>query len=152
MQPASVFSLIYPKDPADWKVNFAPVKAAQEYVRSGRLDPLPSWYDLGEYTTRDRILSKGYRGPLSWYKAAMRGVNLPDEEDVSEEDKVCAVPTLLVVSDLDYVTRADMQSQNTSKWVKQLRIETMRNCGHWIQLERPNELHELIQGFASEVA
>jgi len=81
----------------------------------------------------------------------MRGVNLPDEQDVSEEDMFCKVPTLLVVSDLDYVTRADMQSQNTSKWVKQLRIETMRNCGHWIQLEQPEELHKLIQGFAQEL-
>jgi soluble epoxide hydrolase/lipid-phosphate phosphatase len=89
---------------------------------------------------------------LSWYKAAMRGVNLPDETGIAEEDKFCKVPTLLVVSDLDYVTRDDMQSQNTLKWVKQLRIETVRNCGHWIQLERPDELHELILGFASELA
>ncbi|KAK3945113.1 Alpha/Beta hydrolase protein [Diplogelasinospora grovesii] len=150
--PASVFSLIYPKDPADWKVNFAPVGAARDYVRSGKLAPLPAWYNLAEYTTRDRILSKGYRGPLNWYKAAMRGVNLPDEAGIAEEDRFCKVPTLLVVSDLDYVTRADMQSQNTLKWAKQLRIETIQNCGHWIQLERPNELHELILGFASEVA
>jgi soluble epoxide hydrolase / lipid-phosphate phosphatase len=82
----------------------------------------------------------------------MRGVNLPDEECITEEDRECKVPTLLVVSDLDYVTRADMQSQNTLKWAKQLRIETMRNCGHWIQLERPNELQGLLQGFAREVA
>ncbi|KAK9420622.1 putative AB hydrolase-1 domain-containing protein [Seiridium unicorne] len=150
--PGSVFSLIYPNDPADWKINFAPVDAAQQYVRSGRLDPLPSWYNLQEYTTRDRILSRGYRGPLNWYKAALRGVNLPDEKDVAEEDRFCKVPTLLVVSDLDYVTRADMQSQNTLKWAKQLRIETIQNCGHWIQLERPAELHKLIEGFAREVS
>lgn len=85
----------------------------------------------------------------------MRGVNLQDETEVSEEDRFNRVPTLLVVSDLDYVTRADMQSQNTAKWMagdNLLRIETMRNCGHWIQLERPNELHRLLQGFAGEVA
>ncbi|KAI0205866.1 Alpha/Beta hydrolase protein [Astrocystis sublimbata] len=151
-RPRSVFSLIYPKDPADWKVNFAPLGAAQDYVRSGKVDALPSWYSQVEYTMRDSILSKGYAGPLNWYKAAMRGINLPDEEGFAEEDKSFDVPTLLVVSDLDYVTRADMQSQNTLKWSKRLRIEMLQNTGHWIPLERPKELHGLLQGFATEVA
>lgn len=82
----------------------------------------------------------------------MRGINLPDEDSVAEVDKYCKVPTLLIVSDLDYVTRADMQSQNTSKWVKELRIETMLDCGHWVQLEQPEKLQGLLQNFASEVA
>lgn len=82
----------------------------------------------------------------------MRGVNLPDEEAVAEVDRYCKVPTLLVVSDLDYVTRAEMQSQNTSRWVKELRIETMLGCGHWVQLEQPEKLQRLLQDFAGEVA
>ncbi|KAK3299658.1 putative epoxide hydrolase [Chaetomium fimeti] len=146
--PASVFSLIYPSDPEDWKKNFAPLGEAQRYVRRGRLDPLPSWYSLAEYTMRDRVISKkGYRGPLNWYKAAMRGINLADEEGIADEGLFCDVPTLLVVSDRDYVTRADMQSEQTSKWAKRLRIETMRDCGHWIQLERPDDLQALLEEF-----
>jgi soluble epoxide hydrolase/lipid-phosphate phosphatase len=147
-KPASVFSLIYPSDPEDWKKNFAPLGEAQRYVRRGRLDPLPSWYSLAEYTMRDRVISKkGYRGPLNWYKAAMRGINLADEEGIADEGLFCDVPTLLVVSDRDYVTRADMQSEQTSKWAKRLRIETMRDCGHWIQLERPDDLQALLEEF-----
>ncbi|KAK8132048.1 alpha/beta-hydrolase [Apiospora kogelbergensis] len=149
--PASVFSLIYPSDPEDWKKDFAPIDKAREFVQSGRLGPLPPWYDLAEYTTRDRILRmKGYRGPLSWYKAAMRGVNLADEEGIADEDRSYDLPTLLVVSDLDFVTRADMQSQQTMKWARDLRIETMRNCGHWIPLQRPAELHNLLVGFTGK--
>ncbi|KAH6643359.1 putative epoxide hydrolase [Truncatella angustata] len=149
--PASVFSLLYPEDPEDWKRYFAPVDKAAEYVRAGRTGPLPAWYSLSEYTTRDRILaSKGYQGPLSWYKAGMRGINLPDEAEIPEEDRYCKVPTLLVVSHQDYVTRADMQSENSKKWVKDLRIEIL-DCGHWIQLENPAKLQELFEGFASEV-
>ncbi|KAH9886872.1 Alpha/Beta hydrolase protein [Xylariomycetidae sp. FL2044] len=151
--PKSVFSLIYPKDPLDWRVNFAPLGAAQDYVCSGKVDDLPTWYSQNEYKMRDSILSqKGYAGPLNWYKAAMRGVNLPDEENIAEEDKSFDVPTLLIVSDLDCVTRADMHSQNTLKWSKRLRIETLQNTGHWIPLERPNELQTLLGGFAVEVA
>jgi soluble epoxide hydrolase / lipid-phosphate phosphatase len=144
--------LIYAKDPEDWRVHLAPVGKAREYVQSGRLAPLPPWYTLAEYTTRDRIMCiKGYNGPLNWYRAAMRGVNLPDEAEVAQEDMHCSVPTLLVVSDQDFVTRADMQSQQTRRWAAQLRTETLRGCGHWIQLERPDELQALLEGFAREV-
>lgn len=132
-------------------MNFGPVGAASKYVSSGRLDPLPSWYNLAEYTTRDRIISKGHQGPLNWYKSAMRGINLTDESEFSEEDKFCQLPALLVVSDQDYVTRADMQTQNTSKWVKELCIETL-HCGHWIQLEKADELHKLLEDFSKKVA
>jgi pimeloyl-ACP methyl ester carboxylesterase len=147
-KPASVFSLLYPSDPEDWKKYFAPLGEAQEYVREGRLGPLPSWFTLAEYTMHDRIISKkGYRGPLNWYKAAMRGINLADEEGIADEDLFCDVPTLLVVSDRDYVTRADMQSEQTLKWAKRLRIETIRDCGHWIQLEHPDDLQALLEEF-----
>ncbi|KAK7413505.1 hypothetical protein QQX98_007653 [Neonectria punicea] len=150
--PASVFNLLYPSDPADWKQHFAPVGKAAEFVRGGRLGPLPSWYPLDEYTMRDRIMAmKGYRGPLNWYKAGVRSVNIPDEASVAEGDRECRVPTLLVVSEQDYVTRADAQSENTKKWAKDLRIKTL-DCGHWIQLERPTELQNLLEEFAAEVA
>ncbi|ORY68268.1 putative epoxide hydrolase [Pseudomassariella vexata] len=149
--PASTFSLIYPADPADWKVIFAPVGAAKEYVRAGRVGPLPSWYSLSEYTTRDRILANGgYRGPLSWYKAAMRDVNAKDEQALSKEDGFCKLPTLLIVSDEDYVTRADMQIQKSKEWVPDLRIQIL-HCGHWIQLQKPEEVHRLLVEFAAEV-
>ncbi|KZL77637.1 epoxide hydrolase [Colletotrichum tofieldiae] len=149
--PASVFNLLYPADPEDWKRYFAPVDKAAEYVRTGQLAPLPSWFSLDEYTMRDRILQmNGYRGPLNWYKAAMQGLNLPDEREISEVDKECRVPTLLVVSDQDYVLLADAQSENTKKWAKDLRIEIL-DCGHWIQLERPDKLQGLLEEFAAEI-
>ncbi|KAK0630335.1 putative epoxide hydrolase [Bombardia bombarda] len=149
--PASVFNLLYPADPADWKVHFAPRGAAANYVSSGRTDPLPSWFNLAEYTQRDRIIAmKGHRGPLNWYKAGMAGINLPDEAGMSEEERRCNVPTLLVVSEYDYITRADMQSANTIKWTPDLRVEKLE-CGHWIQLEKPDELQRLFERFAGEL-
>ena len=146
-----MFTLIYPAVNAGWKINFAPVGAAREYVREGKIDPLPSWYSLADYTTRDRIFSTGgYRGPMSWYKAALQGVNDADDTKVLENDRECPLPTLLVVSDEDYVTRADLQSMQSQKWVPQLRIEKL-DCGHWIQLERPEKLQNLLVEFANEI-
>lgn len=89
---------------------------------------------------------------MSWYKAAMRGVNSADEAEVSEKERICKVPTLLIVSDQDYVTRADMQIMTSKKSVQDLRVEILVGCGHWIQLERAEELHRLLEAFATEAA
>ena len=80
----------------------------------------------------------------------MRGVNEADEAVVELKDRPCPLPTLLVVSERDYVTRADMQIGKSKEWVPDLRVETL-DCGHWIQLERPRELLALIQQFAADV-
>lgn len=129
----------------------APLGAAAEYVKAGRTDPLPSWYTLEEYTLRDRILAQGHRGPLNWYKAAMRGVNNADEAGIPDEDRDCHLPTLLVVSEKDYVTRADMNIATTKEHTPDLRVKNFADCGHWIQLERPDELHQLLEEFALEL-
>ncbi|PLB55852.1 putative epoxide hydrolase [Aspergillus steynii IBT 23096] len=149
--PASVFNLLYPHDPALWKTDFAPVGKAAEFVRAGITTPLPTWFTLSEYTTRDRIFSAGgYAGPLCWYKAAMRGVNAEDEADMSEEDKLCPLPNLFVAAKQDYVCRADLQSTMAEKSVPKLRVEQV-DCGHWVQLEVPEVLNRLLVEFVEEL-
>ncbi|KAK2868013.1 hypothetical protein FQN49_003241 [Arthroderma sp. PD_2] len=149
--PASVFSLVYPKDPADWKTTFAPVGKAAEFVRAGQLGPLPSWYNLAEYTVRDRIMAmKGYTGPLNWYKCLVQGLDAADDASIPEERRECKLPTLLVGAEQDLVTRADAQSESTKKLVKDLRIKAL-DCGHWIQLQKPDELQGMLEAFAAEL-
>ncbi|GIJ97897.1 hypothetical protein Aspvir_000003 [Aspergillus viridinutans] len=149
--PASAFNLVYAYDPLLWIADFAPVGKAADFVRAGRTTPLPSWYSLADYTVRDRIFAKGgYAGPLSWYKAAMRGVNAEDEASVPEEDIPCPLPNLFVAAKQDYVCRADLQSELARKWAPNGRIETVE-CGHWVQLEKPEILNRLLVEFAGEV-
>ncbi|KAJ1712724.1 hypothetical protein CA14_011218 [Aspergillus flavus] len=101
--PASVFTLLYPHDPSISKSDFAPTDKAAEFVRSGRINPLPSWFPLDEYTIHDRIFAKGgYAGPLSWYKAAIAGVNAEDEAAIPKEDGLCPVPSFFVAAKEDY--------------------------------------------------
>ena len=150
-KPASVFSLLYPTNPELWKTDFGPVGKAAAFVSSGQTTVSPSWFSSNEQAVRNKILKKGgYRGPLNWYKAAMRGVNLADEAEVPAEKKPCRLPTLLVVSELDFVTRADMQIAKSSEWRTNLTVKTL-DCGHWIQLERPDVLNGLLEEFAAEV-
>ncbi|KAF2972302.1 hypothetical protein GQX73_g1321 [Xylaria multiplex] len=147
-----LFTLLYAAEAKDWKKTLGPIGAAAKYIKSGTVGKLPSWYGLDEYTLRDRILSSGYQGPLNWYKAALRGVNDKDEADIADTDKRCDLPTLLVVSEEDYVTRADMQIPTTQQWVRNLTIKNLAGCGHWIQLERPDELNNMLVDFASAIS
>lgn len=95
------------------------------------------------------MAGSGYQGPMSWYKAAMRGINDVDEAGMSDTARSCSVPVMLVVSDEDYVTRADMQIAKSKEWVADLRVETF-DCGHWIQLERPAALLRVLESFSVE--
>lgn len=142
---------MYAGNAKDWLTNLAPVGAAAQYVRAGKVDPLPLWYPLNEYTVRDRIFANGYRGPLSWYKSAMRGLNADDEAAISENDRFCHIPTLLVVSTDDYVSPANIMTAQTQKWCTDMRVETVEGCGHWIQLEQPEKLFQLMKSLATEV-
>ncbi|ERF68922.1 hypothetical protein EPUS_08082 [Endocarpon pusillum Z07020] len=149
--PASVFSLFYPTDPELFKTDLGPVGKAAAFVTSGQTTASPSWYSTDEQAVRSKIFDKGgYRGPLNWYKAATRGVNSADEAEVPPEKKLCLLPTLLIISELDYVARADMQIPRTKEWCPNLRVKTL-DCGHWIQLERPAVVNALLEEFAAEV-
>ena len=81
----------------------------------------------------------------------MRGVNAADEAEVPVENKACRLPNLLIVSENDYVTLADMQISKSKEWCTELQIETL-DCGHWIQLEKADVLNGLLRQFAAKVA
>ncbi|PYH95678.1 alpha/beta-hydrolase [Aspergillus ellipticus CBS 707.79] len=152
--PASAFHLIYPHDNLLFKTDLGPTGKAAEFVRSGRTTSLPSWLTQEDYEMHDRIFSKGgYAAPLSWYKAAMRGINAQDEAEIPDEQKPCPVPNLFVAATEDYVCVAALQikRQEMLKLVPNGRVETV-DCGHWVQLEKPEVLNELILGFGKEVA
>ncbi|KAF7597389.1 hypothetical protein BBP40_006332 [Aspergillus hancockii] len=150
--PASGFSLTYPTDPYLWRTDYAPTGKAAEFVRARRTTPLPSWFSLEEYTTRERIFDfGGYAGPLAWYKAAMRGVNTEDEKDIPDKDKPCLLPNVFIAAKQDYVCVAGLQLKQSQDWCPQLKTETW-DCGHWVELEEPERLNQLLVELAHEYA
>lgn len=81
----------------------------------------------------------------------MRGINHADEADIPHQKKFLTLPNMLVVSTKDYATRADMQEQRHREWTEQTKVEVL-DCGHWIQLEKREELVGLLSSFADELA
>lgn len=151
IQPQSAFNLIYPQDPAMWKTDLAPIGKAAEWVRSGKTTPLPSWLTQEDYDIHHRVFSEGgYAGPLSWYKAAIRGINTEDEADIEGGVGKCTVKNLYIAAKQDYVCRMEVGSHMTTTNVVDSRIEVV-DAGHWVQLEKPDVVNELLVGFAEEV-
>jgi pimeloyl-ACP methyl ester carboxylesterase len=152
LQLASGFSLTYPTDPYMWRTDYAPTGKAAEFVRTGRTTPLPSWFPFKEYTTRDEIFtSGGYAGPLSWYKAAMGGVNTADEQNTPDKDKPCPLPNLFIAAEQDYVCVAGLQLKQAHDWCPILKTET-GDCSHWVELEEPERLNRLLVRLGKEYA
>ena len=84
------------------------------------------------------------------YKSAIRGTDAASEASLSEESKHVNVPTLLILGTKDYVTRVEVAKQTATMWIKQHKIEEIP-CGHWVQLEQPEKLNDLLVQFASEL-
>ncbi|KAL3260603.1 hypothetical protein ABHI18_004445 [Aspergillus niger] len=149
--PESTFSLIFPQDPLLWKTVLCPRDKAAEWVRSGRTTPLPSWLTQEDRDVHHRVFSKGgYSGPLSWYKAAIRGINTEDEASINEGEGKCPVRNLFIAAQQDYICRAEMGTMITKMNVPDAKIE-MVDCGHWVQLEKPEVVNNLLIEFAKEV-
>jgi pimeloyl-ACP methyl ester carboxylesterase len=57
------------------------------------------------------------------------------------------VPTLVVVGDADHLVPADVGAQY-AELLPDARLETVPETGHWVDLERPDVLADLIRTFA----
>lgn len=85
------------------------------------------------------------------YKATIRGLNTEDDAQVPEDNKFITFPTLVVVSDQDYVTRAEVAEQLSPIRLRNFTIKKVVGCGHWIPLEKKEEFLKILIKFAESV-
>ena len=79
----------------------------------------------------------------------MRGINQDDEANILQLYKFPSLPNMLICSTKDYATRADMQQQRHEMWTQWAPVRIL-DCGHWIQLEKREELFLILTSFADE--
>ncbi|KAA8565107.1 hypothetical protein MFRU_008g00880 [Monilinia fructicola] len=125
------------------------VGAAKAWITSNTPSPLPQWLSEAEARIHDEIFRKGgFASPLNWYKAAVRNINEEDDAKIPEEHIVQSAPTLVIVSDAGYATPAEMAYHTSPNFLRNFGIKKFEGCGHWIQLERRDELSEALIKFA----
>jgi pimeloyl-ACP methyl ester carboxylesterase len=85
----------------------------------------------------------GFQGGLNWYRAM----------DYSWEDaralpnhRIDGIPALMITAENDLILRPE-NAEPMKQWVGNLRVEMIRNCAHWTQQERPEEVNRLMLDF-----
>ena len=76
---------------------------------------------------------------LNWYRAAFR------YRDTGEVP-VIETPTLLIWAEDDFALGKSL-TVGLEKWLPNLRIHYIPDCGHWVQNEAPDEVNEQLLGF-----
>ena len=92
---------------------------------------------------------KTMRAGLNYYRAAARGMMRPGHFYRGHQVQC---PSLMVFGDSDkFLSRA--QTQGLERWCTAApEVRIIRNCGHWIAQEAPEELFREIEEFSSRVA
>ncbi|KAF2264110.1 putative epoxide hydrolase [Lojkania enalia] len=145
----SFVSLLYPQHPEDWKTTMGPIGAAKSWITNAKVTPLPAWLSEDDVQKRNQIFKRGgYTAPLNWYKGIMHKVDEPYNSTLTtEESKSIGLPSLVIVSEYDYVCVPDFQKPTANAYLCNHRIERLQ-CGHWIPLEKPTEFVALLKSFA----
>ncbi|KAL8793176.1 MAG: hypothetical protein Q9195_004206 [Heterodermia aff. obscurata] len=142
-------SSLFPADPLSWKENLAAIGAARRWFEENKVGPVASWLSSEEVKTHNKIFAPengGYGPPLNWYKSRISHVNNEDEASIPEEKSLIGQPTLLVTCSKDPVGVAGIAEARTRPFVKNLQVKQV-DTGHWLQLEKPDEVNQILKDF-----
>ncbi|KAI1180788.1 alpha/beta-hydrolase [Nemania sp. FL0916] len=149
----SFFHLLYPANTSAWGTNLGQLTAARAWLAANKITELPSWLSehdkdlwLRTYSQPDTVAAT-----LNYYQALMRGVQVAGELLVTDEDRKLRVPVLGVSDAGDLVTLPDAQRQTTEPWAEAGYQERSVQAGHWVMLEKPDEMNQILVDFAQPV-
>ena len=100
--------------------------------------------DLEVYTKA--FERSGSRGAFNWYRA----IDLNWEDSRALPDPVIRIPAMMVTAENDLILRPEA-AEPMRQWIPDLRIEHIKNCAHWTQQERPEEVNRLLIDFLGDL-
>lgn len=121
-------------------------KPADARLFDGMPEPqgLPAWCTKEDFSVYQHTLSRGFRGPLNWYRNFSR--TWQRTEALAGQSIV--PPTLFLLGDDDLVGKLESHTlKRMNQVVPRLEQHVLEHCGHWIQNERPNEVNALLDDF-----
>jgi len=89
----------------------------------------------------------GFRGGLNWYRASRMSW---EDARASNVPAKIEVPSMMITADKDIILRPEM-AEPMRGFVPNLRIESIKDCGHWTQQEKPAEVNALLIDFLKDL-
>jgi soluble epoxide hydrolase / lipid-phosphate phosphatase len=83
------------------------------------------------------------------YKAMVKYGPSEEDKKLQPEEKQLKVPTLVVITEKDYVVIPDWQLKGTQQYAKDLEVARM-DSAHWVMLEKRDEFESVLENFASK--
>jgi pimeloyl-ACP methyl ester carboxylesterase len=93
------------------------------------------------------------RGGLNYYRAAGMGQQVAaggvaQEYEGKITSRTVEVPTMVIWGERDPVLLKSL-THGLDRWVPDLRVEIVKDTGHWVPYERPDKVNTLIREFVS---
>jgi len=141
----SARSLFYSTDADLGKKYMGAEGGIRTWLEEGKLAESKPWFTSEDKEHYDQAFSSGYAAPINWYKAALTNINESDEKEIPQENIALKQPTLLISSTSFITVSGDFASQMKPN-VPDLTVESL-DCGHWIQLEKADEVNGILEKF-----
>ncbi|PQE09807.1 Epoxide hydrolase protein [Rutstroemia sp. NJR-2017a BBW] len=141
-------SLFYSNDPQVIKDHMGATGGFGKWIEEGKVADFEGW------VTEDMIArfkdyfspeNGGFDAARNWYVAPLEGVNEGDEKELSPDAAMVKQSTLLITTDNIISAMADFPNQMKGM-VQDLRVEKVK-AGHWVMIERAEEVNEILRGF-----
>ncbi|RDW78879.1 alpha/beta fold hydrolase [Aspergillus mulundensis] len=148
----SAYTLTYSSNATYLKEHFSPVGAYKKWLLADRIAPWSTYITADEKDIFETITMShgGFDGPTKSYKSLMRDYNAADEAAIPESEAAITHPVLLLTASKDPVGIADSQITNTAPYAADIRIKSV-DAGHFLQVEKPDEVSLGIHNFVREV-
>ncbi|KUJ06284.1 alpha/beta-hydrolase [Mollisia scopiformis] len=147
----SMQSLMHSRDAELGKKYMGAEGGTRNWLEAGKVADPPS-YRTKEDIEYDRVFfsaeNGGYGPCLNWYISQLNDINREDDKGILEKNHTLQQPTLLVSSNNFITAAADMASQMRPLAPK-MKEESL-DAGHWLMLEKPNEVNVMIEKFLEE--
>ena len=95
----------------------------------------------------------GTTGPLNYIRALFRGYGIGYEKNLTQlvDNKRDSVqpPTLIIWGRDDNALIPEL-AKDSAKICNNVRVEYLDNCSHWIQIQRPQQVNEIMDKFLQQ--
>ncbi|KLO92340.1 hypothetical protein CEK26_002719 [Fusarium fujikuroi] len=124
----------------------------RSWLTEGKTTKLPAYLTSEDHKHYEHSFFKekgGYGPAINWYRAGLRNINKEDEQKITAAAHNLTHPTLLIAS-TNVITAAMNIPEQMRPFVPDLTVEQLTG-GHWLQLEKPDEVNEILDKFVAKV-